>query len=212
MCRDGGARHSRTTAITHVQSGTAHFARCCLFSPATLPRMRKHVLLIGLRASGKSTLGAALAARLGVGFVDLDDLTARELGFASAGDALRAAGEPAFREAESRALRAACGAAPCVIALGGGTPTAPGAAPFVESLRRDGRALVVHLDPPIAVLEARLRESAGNRPSLTGRGVVEEVDEIARRRRPLYAALADFTFAGEADAEAVLGAVGDAVR
>ena len=187
-------------------------ARSCLFSPATLPRMRKHVLLIGLRASGKSTLGAALAARLGVGFVDLDDLTARELGAASAGDALRAAGEPAFREAETRALRAACETAPCVIALGGGTPTAPGAASFIGLLRQEGRAVVVYLAPPIATLEARLRASAGNRPSLTGRGVVEEIEEIARRRQPLYAALADFTFAGEVDAESVLRALGDGVR
>jgi shikimate kinase len=174
--------------------------------------MRKHVLLIGLRAAGKSTLGASLAARLGVGFLDLDDLTARELGAASAGDALRTAGEPAFREAETSALRAACEGAPRVIALGGGTPTAPGAAPFIDSLRREGRAFVVYLNPPLAILEARLRESAGNRPSLTGRGVVEEMSEIARRRQPLYAALADFTlvdfsladfsFAGEAGAEA----------
>ena len=71
---------------------------------------------------------------------------------------------------------------------------------------------VVFLDPPTAVLEARLRESAGNRPSLTGRGVVEEIDEIARRRRPLYAALADFTFAGEVDAESLARALGDSGR
>lgn len=174
--------------------------------------MRKHVLLIGLRASGKSTLGAALAAGLGVGFTDLDDLTARELGFVSAGDALRASGEAVFRESEARALRAACEDPPCVIALGGGTPTAPGAAAFIESLRRDGRAIVVHLDPPLPTLEARLRASTGNRPSLTGRGVVEEIEELARRRQPLYAALADFTFAGEVDAESVLRALGDGVR
>lgn len=174
--------------------------------------MRKHVLLIGLRASGKSTLGAALAARLGVGFVDLDDRTARELGFDAAGDAFSAAGEAAFRDAESRALRAACEAAPCVIALGGGTPTAPGAAAFVGLLRADGRAVVVHLDPPLATLEARLRADAGNRPSLTGRGVVAEIEEIARQRRPLYAALADFVFTGEVDADAAVRALGDAVR
>ena len=174
--------------------------------------MRKHVLLIGLRAAGKSALGASLAAQLGVNFLDLDDLTARELGAASAGDALRTAGEPAFREAETRALRAACEEPACVLALGGGTPTAPGAASYIDSLRRDGRVAVVFLDPPTAVLEARLRESAGNRPSLTGRGVVEEIDEIARRRRPLYAALADFTFAGEVDAESLARALGESGR
>lgn len=174
--------------------------------------MRKHVLLIGLRAAGKTTLGASLANRLGVDFVDLDNLTAQELGAASAGDALRAAGEASFRDAETRALRAACETAPRVIALGGGTPTAPGAASFIDALRQDGRAIVVYLAPPLAIIEERLREAAGNRPSLTGRGVVEEIAEIARRRQPLYAALADFTFADEVDAEAVVRALGDAGR
>lgn len=168
--------------------------------------------MIGLRASGKSTLGAGLAARLGAAFVDLDDLTARELGFTAAGDAFRAAGEESFRAAEARALRAVCGNDPCVVAIGGGTPTAPGAAAFIELLRQEGRAFVVHLDPPLQTLEARLRASVGNRPSLTGRGVIEEIEEIARRRRPLYAALADFTFEGAVDVEALVRVVGDAVR
>jgi shikimate kinase len=174
--------------------------------------MRKHVLLIGLRASGKSTLGAALAAALGAEFVDLDDLTARALGFAVAGEAFRRAGEEAFRAAESGALRSAVDSTPRVIALGGGTPTAPGAAAMIDALRQSGRAIVVFLDPPVATLESRLRAHAGNRPSLTGAGVVDEVEEIARRRRPLYAALADFAFAKEVDAATVLGTVAGALR
>lgn len=174
--------------------------------------IRKHVLLIGLRASGKSTLGSALATRLGAGFTDLDDLTARALGCTAAGDALRASGEQSFREAEVQALRGACADPSKVIALGGGTPTAPGAAAFIESLRKNGRAVVVFLDPPLSTLEARLSNDTGNRPSLTGNGVVEEIAELARRRRPLYAALADFVFASEAGPEEVLRAVEDAVR
>ena len=174
--------------------------------------MRKHVLLIGLRASGKSTLGAALAAQFEARFVDLDDRTARELGAATAGDALRNAGEHAFRSAESRALAAACDEPPQVIALGGGTPTAPGAAAFIGLLRQEGRAVVVYLDPPLATLKARLQAEEGNRPSLTGRGVVAEIEEIARGRRPLYAALADFAFTDEVDAPTVLRALSEAMR
>lgn len=174
--------------------------------------MRKHVLLIGLRASGKSTLGAALAAHLGSAFVDLDNLTAGLLGASTAGDAFRSAGEEAFRAAEVRALASACNEAPQVIALGGGTPIAPGAAAFIDALRQSQRCVVVFLDPPLATLTARLAADAGNRPSLTGRGVVDEVDEIARRRRPLYAALADLTFAGDTDASTLARALGDSVR
>jgi shikimate kinase len=173
--------------------------------------MRKHLLLIGLRASGKSTLGAALATRLGVDFIDLDNLTARELGFARTGDAFREAGEEAFRAAELRALHGAVDADARVIALGGGTPTAPGAAAMIDALRQSGRAAVVFLDPPLATLTARLAADTGDRPSLTGAGVVDEVEEVARRRRPLYAALADFAFAEAVDVETVLGVVTDAV-
>ena len=62
------------------------------------------VILIGLRGSGKTTVGRALAARLGVSFCDLDDVTVRAMGASSVAEAWRAQGERGFREAEGRAL------------------------------------------------------------------------------------------------------------
>lgn len=152
---------------------------------------QRHILLIGLRASGKSTIGAEVARRLGLPFVDLDDRTARLLGFDRPGPALVQRGERDFRTAESSALAKLLGEPPAVSALGGGTPTAPGAAALIEDARRNQRAFVVFLDPPLDVLAARLEKSPGDRPSLTGRGLVEEIGELASLRRPLYAALAD---------------------
>ena len=164
-------------------------------SPATpspaRPALRRHLVLMGLRASGKSTLGAAAATALGAPFVDLDDRTRALLGQPTVRDAFTIAGEQAFREAESAALRTALTESPQVIALGGGTPTAPGAAAAIEAARRSGLALVVFLDPPLELLAQRLAAHEGDRPSLTGRGVVAEIEEVARVRRPLYAALAD---------------------
>jgi len=153
-------------------------------------------VLIGLRGSGKTTLGRLLAARRGVQFIDLDDRTATLLGSASAGDAFRAVGEAAFRAAESKALAEALAGPPLVLALGGGTPTAPGAEELLRAARADFSAFVVFLDPPNASMAERLERDAGNRPSLTGRGVIEEIDEIAARRRPIYAALADCVVRG----------------
>ncbi|MCE2884198.1 MAG: hypothetical protein LW806_04770 [Planctomycetaceae bacterium] len=155
------------------------------------PRPPCHLVLVGLRGSGKSTLGALLAEDLARPFIDLDDRTAALLGSTSAGDAFRTAGQAAFRAAESRALADALAGPPLVLALGGGTPTAPGAAELLRAARANGGAYVVFLDPPIASMAKRLERDAGNRPSLTGRGVIEEIEEIAERRRPLYAALAD---------------------
>jgi shikimate kinase len=122
---------------------------------------------------------------------DLDERTAARLGATTAGEAFRRVGEPAFRMAEAEALEEVLADTPHVLALGGGTPTAPGAAELIMRARHDGRAFVVFLDPPLDVLVARLRAEEGDRPSLTGRGVVAEIEEIAAIRRPLYAALAD---------------------
>ena len=47
-----------------------------------------HVLLIGLRCSGKTTVGPLLAQRLGRLFVDLDDRPAAAAGCGRAGEAL----------------------------------------------------------------------------------------------------------------------------
>lgn len=153
---------------------------------------------MGLRGSGKSTLGRALAAALGAPCTDLDERTAARLGATTAGEAFRRFGENAFRTAESEALEEVLAATPCILALGGGTPTAPGAADLIACARREGRAYVVFLDPPLDVLTARLRVETGDRPSLTGRGVIEEMEEIAARRRPLYAALADLVVGRDA--------------
>ena len=122
---------------------------------------------------------------------DLDDRTARLVGATTAGEALRGVGEVAFRAAEATALASVLSEHPRVLALGGGTPTAPGAAEMISRAREERRVFVVFLDPPLDVLANRLRAEAGDRPSLTGRGVVEEIEELAAKRRPLYAALAD---------------------
>ena len=141
----------------------------------TLP-LRRHIILMGLRASGKSTLGAETALLLGVPFVDLDDRTRAILGDPTVAKAFERVGEPQ------------------VIALGGGTPTAPRAADALAAARRESRALLVFLDLPLELLAERLAAHQGDRPSLTGRGVVEEIEDVARMRRPLYAALAELRF------------------
>jgi shikimate kinase len=107
-------------------------------------------------------------------------------------EAFLRAGEAGFRAAEAEALaRALRRGEAHVLALGGGTPTAPGAAAQIAEARREGRALVVFLDPPLSTLAERLAAHEGDRPSLTGRGVVAEIGDVAAVRRPLYAALAD---------------------
>ena len=81
-------------------------------------------------------MGRQAAARLGVAFKDLDD-DLREAHGLEAGELVVELGRERFQELEVEALRAVLGSFGGVLALGGGTPTAPGAAELLA-----GRAVV----------------------------------------------------------------------
>jgi len=163
------------------------------------------VLLIGLRASGKSTVGPLVAAELRLPFIDLDPLTAQELGESSAAKAFLTKGQAAFRMAEATALsRVLQSSAPAVIALGGGTPTAPG---FAQLLADYPDATLIYLRATPTTLRARLANTdTASRPSLTGKGTLDEMAEVFAARDPLYRALAHLEIAvdglSESDAAA----------
>ena len=86
--------------------------------------MTHQVVLVGMPASGKSTVGRILARRLRRPFVDIDDLVARRLGV-SVPDFIDARGERAFRDEESQAVKEALTVPDAVIATGGGTVLDP---------------------------------------------------------------------------------------
>jgi XRE family aerobic/anaerobic benzoate catabolism transcriptional regulator len=86
----------------------------------------KPIALLGLRGAGKSTLGAKLAERLGVPFVELDRVVEKEAG-AELGEVFAMYGQDAYRRFERRALeRVLAQNQQCVIATGGSLVTDPG--------------------------------------------------------------------------------------
>jgi len=175
---------SANTGSAHAGSATTHQSE----HPA--------IVLIGLRGSGKTTLGTLLAARLGSRFIDLDNRTIARSGHPSVSAMFRAVGEPAFRAAECAALQdvlATDARHGAVIALGGGTPTAPGARALLETARANGSIRIVLLEAPPAVLGARLSVAPGDRPLLMGTNFTEEAALLGERRLPAYRALADST-------------------
>jgi len=148
-------------------------------APNSAPRS---VVLIGMRASGKTTVGRELARRLGRPFVDVDDLIA-ELAGRPADDVLAQDGEPAFRALEERALRLAAGRRGAVVATGGGSVLHDAA--FAELARG---ALVAWLAAPAELLEAR--QARRPRPRLTDLAPRAELLALLARREPLYRAAA----------------------
>lgn len=160
------------------------------------------IALVGLRASGKTTLGRRLAAELRRAFVDLDEEVAREdaalrgtAATRAAGEILAQDGEARFRDVEERALeRVLSRAESLVIATGGGV---------VERARNRlllrTRARCVWLHVPVEELQRRMRADPTPRPALLGVDPIEEVPRIAERRRALYADLAPIEYAPRLD-------------
>ena len=152
--------------------------------------------LVGFMGAGKSTVGRALGARLGVPFIDLDEAFE-----ALAGLTIRRAfeerGEPWFREREAELLRGTEGLPEAVVALGGGTFT------FADNravVRRAGRSLF--LDVPFEAIAARLSGKAADRPLFR---TLEEARALYDERRASYT-LSDavLSLSGDEGVEAVV--------
>ena len=148
-----------------------------------------HLLLVGLRGSGKSTLGSFTADIRGQPFIDLDDRT-EAIGGLSAHECFSLHGESRWREWELQALSSALKEEPSVIALGGGTPTAPGAEELIQDARSSGEAVVAWLDASDEELLKRTHHDS-LRPPLTDQSPLEEIIHIRSIRNPIFTRIAD---------------------
>lgn len=150
-----------------------------------------NIVLMGLRASGKTTVGQLLATRLTRPFVDLDDVTAARLGCVDVPEAWARHGPETFRAMEAEALREVLSNLGQVVALGGGTPTAPGAGEILRIAVEKREIHLVYLRATPGTLGARLAlTDLSSRPSLTGGGVIDEVERVFAARDSLYQTLA----------------------
>ncbi|MEW4490793.1 shikimate kinase AroL [Thalassoglobus sp. JC818] len=154
------------------------------------------VTLIGYRATGKSTVGRLLASRLGWEFVDTDEQIVNVAG-KSIAEIFRDDGEQDFRELERRQLQQELSRERVVISSGGGAILSPQTRRLMQE-----SGPVVWLTAKVETIVQRLNEdsaSTGSRPSLTGRGLVEEVESVLQTRFPLYSEAASFQI--ETDAQ-----------
>jgi shikimate kinase len=134
------------------------------------------VYLVGMPGSGKSSVGPALAARLGVPFVELDAEIERVAG-SSVREIFEREGEARFRELEAAALTEAATRDPSVVSCGGGVVLEPANR---VTLRATGE--VVFLSVSLAVLRQRVRPAA-DRPLIRAEG---DLERLQREREPLY--------------------------
>jgi len=151
------------------------------------------VVLIGPPGVGKTTIGGALAERVGCPFLDTDQVIQESTGL-SVPDIFKQYGESAFRKLESSLLVALVansnsqagsmaaldrGKPGTVVATGAGLPVQPGNFEELENLGQ-----VICLTAPVSVLAARLSIS-GSRPLLnpgTGGEEASPGEESALKR------------------------------
>ncbi len=149
--------------------------------------MGEHLLLIGMMGSGKSTVAAILAGRLGADLLDTDAEVVAVTG-RSVPEVFVEGGEGEFRSLESAVVRRLASLERrTIVSVAGGAVLDPCNR---EVLRGAGSVVFLRARPD--TLAARLG-GTGDRPLLAGapEGRLARLAAIDAARRPLYEDLAD---------------------
>ena len=141
------------------------------------------LFIIGYMASGKTTFGAALAKRLNLPFIDLDQYIETKYG-STVSEIFARRGEAGFREIETDTLKEVAQNKDAIISCGGGTPC------FNENMDIiNSTGISVFLDASIETLLSRLIVLNATRPLVAGKSP-EEIEKIITqqlsRRLPFY--------------------------
>src|SRR5262245_4068168 len=174
---EGGAGNPSVKSLARIARSldTTPSALLADASRATL------VALLGLRGAGKSTVGAALAARLRVPFVELDQRIEEAAGL-SLREIFEVHGEDSYRRWERHALESLLASgAPAVVAAGGGI-VAHG--DTFDLLRR--HAVTVWLKARPEEHWDRVVAQGDHRPMANDPLAREGLRELLSRREPLY--------------------------
>lgn len=143
----------------------------------------KSIVLIGYMCVGKTTVGKALAQRLGCTFYDLDWYI-EERFHTSIGNIFAEKGESHFRNLEQRMLHEVAAFENVVVACGGGTPC------FFDNMDyMNSCSYTVYLRATADTILKHLSINRGKRPLLEGKTpeqLSKYVQEQLSQREPYY--------------------------
>jgi shikimate kinase len=142
-------------------------------------KISKNIFLIGFMGAGKTSVGRVLAKKMGLDFIDLDEVIKKELGMAIP-EIFSRFGEDFFRDEESKVLRSVSQRKGQVIATGGGVVLREG---NWEIMKNDG--ITIYLKASTGVLWSRVRSNT-SRPLLQVENPFERLQELFSKRVSLY--------------------------
>lgn len=153
--------------------------------------MVSNIYLIGPRACGKTTVGKELADKLQIGFYDSDEALVQKAGCEIA-QYVEQNGWDGFRDLEVEVLRELTQKQGAVISCGGGIV-----------VREENRSVLsdnftVYIKADVQILANRLQADPNHdqRPSLTGKSIVDEIREVLKEREELYSGCASLVADG----------------
>lgn len=142
-----------------------------------------NLVLIGYRATGKTTLASLLATRLEWDWIDADVEIERRAG-KSIARIFAEDGEPAFRDLEALVIADLCRKDRLVLATGGGAPMRPESR---QAMNSNGKVVWLTARPETVL--ARMtgdQTTAQRRPNLTDKGPLDEISHLLSVREPVY--------------------------
>lgn len=144
--------------------------------------IERHIFIIGMPGSGKSSLGKKVAANLGLTYVDTDQRIEQAFGCTTS-QIFSNYGEQAFRNAETNILVQLTREPGCLVSTGGGMVLND----FNREIMRN-HGVIVLVDRPLEEIMGDIK--LNRRPLLAQKGL-PEVERLYYERIDIYRSIAD---------------------
>ena len=141
--------------------------------------MKKNLVLLGMMAVGKTTLGKIVARKQGLEFIDIDKNIEKK-NLMTINDIFKKKGENFFRLEEEKEVLRTLKKSNCVIALGGGA--------FINKIIRENileKAISVWLDVDLSILNKRVKWNE-KRPLLKKENNQKILEKLYAERKNYY--------------------------